>query len=79
MKNKKGVEVKICLKAFRRRMVLEREKGSLEKVAVETLERGKERTNKTVLEPISTRFAITRKGSMRFLDFKADSTHLSQA
>ena len=55
MKNKKGVEVKICLKAFRRRIVLEREKGSLEKVAVETLERGKERTNKTALEAISAR------------------------
>jgi hypothetical protein len=38
----------MCPKVFRRRMVLEGDEGNLVKVAVEILERGKERTNKTV-------------------------------
>jgi hypothetical protein len=42
LQNEKGLEVKICLKVFRRRMVLEGEEDNLEKVAVEILERGKE-------------------------------------
>jgi hypothetical protein len=50
LQNEKGLEVKICLKVFRRRMVLEGEKGSLVKAAVETLERGKEPTNRTAFE-----------------------------
>jgi hypothetical protein len=55
LKHEKGLEVKICLKVFRRRMVLEGEKGSLVKVAVESLERGKEQTDKAALEAISAR------------------------
>jgi hypothetical protein len=53
LKHEKGLEVKICLKVFRRRMVLEGEKGSLVKVAVEILERGKEQTDKAALEAIN--------------------------
>ena len=52
-KDKKGLEVKICLKAFRRRMVPEGEEVSLVRVAVEILERGKERTDKAALEAVS--------------------------
>jgi hypothetical protein len=47
------LEVKICLKVFRRRMVLEGERDSLVRVAVEILERGKERTDKAALEAVS--------------------------
>ena len=53
MKHEKGLEVKICLKVFRRRMVLEGERDSLVRVAVEILERGKERTDKAALEAVS--------------------------
>jgi hypothetical protein len=60
LKHKNGLEVKICLKVFRRRMVPEGEKGSRVKAAVEILERGKERTDKTALEDISTRFIKSR-------------------
>ena len=49
-KDKKGLEMKICLKVFQRRMVPEGEKGSLVKVAVEILEREKERINKLLLK-----------------------------
>ena len=59
-KDKKGLEVKICLKAFRRRMVPEGEEVSLVRVAVEILERGKEQTDKAALEDISTRFIKSR-------------------
>jgi hypothetical protein len=53
LKHEKGLEVKICLKVFRRKMVLEGERGSWVKVAMETLEREKGQTGKTVLEAIS--------------------------
>ena len=53
LKHEKGLEVKICLKVFRRRMVLEGERDSLVRVAVEILERGKERTDKAALEAVS--------------------------
>ena len=55
LKHEKGLEVKICLKVFRRRMVLEEEEGSLVKAAVEILERGKEQTDKAALEAIRAR------------------------
>jgi hypothetical protein len=40
--------VKICQKEFLRRMVLEGEEGNLEKVAVGSREREKERVNEVV-------------------------------
>ena len=58
LKHEKGLEVKICLKVFRRRMVLEGEEVSLVRVAVEILEREKERTDKTALSKQSAALPI---------------------
>ena len=54
----------MCQKVFRRRMVLEEEKGSLVEVAVGTLEREREQTDEvlyTLLIPLEIRVEI-RKG-----------------
>ena len=59
LKHEKGLEVKICLKVFQRRMVLEGDEGSRVKVAVGTLERGKDQTDKTTIEAISARYQFS--------------------